>query len=78
MQASIEASEVGKEYSFSAKPDLRITAQIQHRFANANTALKSLLLEYKIKLTLHSTKKHQYKKTFVKPTSRFSLRDIRV
>ena len=32
-----------------------------------------------MKLALHSTKKHQYKKTtFVKPTSRFSFRDISV
>ena len=64
MQASIEASEPGKEYSFSAKTDLKITAQMQHRFANITTALKSLFSEYKIQLTLHSTKKHQYKKDF--------------
>ena len=31
-----------------------------------------------MKLALNSTKKHQFKKTFVKPTSRFSLRDISV
>ena len=36
----------GKEYSFSTKPGLREKKrQIQHRFANASTALKSLVSE---------------------------------
>jgi hypothetical protein len=44
-EASKQASEPGKEYSFSAKPDLKETRQIQQRFANVSTALKSLVSE---------------------------------
>jgi hypothetical protein len=61
----------GKEYSFSIKPGLREKRQIEQRFANVGTALKSVVSEQKMKRALNSTKKHQYKKKkkdFVDPT----------